>query len=215
MLEANPEDLEFSDGVFSVKGSPGSEVPLAGVAFGAFTAHDLPDGVEPNLEAQVSYDPVNFTFPFGSHIAVVEVDEATGAVRLVDYASVDDCGNQINPLIVEGQIHGGIVQGIGQALWEEAVYDEEGQLRSASLADYLVPSAAECIDMKLDSTVTPTPFNPMGVKGVGEAGTIASTPAVINAVVDALRPLGVTDVVMPASPMNVRRAIEAAEGGAS
>ena len=215
MLEANPEDLEFSDGVFSVKGSPGSEVPLAGVAFGAFTAHDLPDGVEPNLEAQVSYDPVNFTFPFGSHIAVVEVDEATGAVRLIDYASVDDCGNQINPLIVEGQIHGGIVQGIGQALWEEAVYDEEGQLRSASLADYLVPSAAECIDMKLDSTVTPTPFNPMGVKGVGEAGTIASTPAVINAVVDALRPLGVTDVVMPASPMNVRRAIEAAEGGAS
>ena len=215
MLEANPEDLEFSDGVFSVKGSPGSEVPLAGVAFGAFTAHDLPDGVEPNLEAQVSYDPVNFTFPFGSHIAVVEVDEATGEVRLVDYASVDDCGNQINPLIVEGQIHGGIVQGIGQALWEEAVYDEEGQLRSASLADYLVPSAAECIDMKLDSTVTPTPFNPMGVKGVGEAGTIASTPAVINAVVDALRPLGVTDVVMPASPMNVRRAIEAAEGGGS
>ena len=215
MLEANPEDLEFSGGVFSVKGSPGSEVPLAGVAFGAFTAHDLPDGVEPNLEAQVSYDPVNFTFPFGSHIAVVEVDEATGAVRLVDYASVDDCGNQINPLIVEGQIHGGIVQGIGQALWEEAVYDDEGQLRSASLADYLVPSAAECIDMKLDSTVTPTPFNPMGVKGVGEAGTIASTPAVINAVVDALRPLGVTDVVMPASPMNVRRAIEAAEGGAS
>jgi len=215
MLEANPEDLEFSGGVFSVKGSPGSEVPLAGVAFGAFTAHDLPDGVEPNLEAQVSYDPVNFTFPFGSHIAVVEVDEATGEVRLVDYASVDDCGNQINPLIVEGQIHGGIVQGIGQALWEEAVYDEEGQLRSASLADYLVPSAAECIDMKLDSTVTPTPFNPMGVKGVGEAGTIASTPAVINAVVDALRPLGVTDVVMPASPMNVRRAIEAAEGGAS
>ena len=215
MLEANPEDLEFSGGVFSVKGSPGSEVPLAGVAFGAFTAHDLPDGVEPNLEAQVSYDPVNFTFPFGSHIAVVEVDEATGAVSLIDYASVDDCGNQINPLIVEGQIHGGIVQGIGQALWEEAVYDEEGQLRSASLADYLVPSAAECIDMKLDSTVTPTPFNPMGVKGVGEAGTIASTPAVINAVVDALRPLGVTDVVMPASPMNVRRAIEAAEGGAS
>ena len=215
MLEANPEDLEFSGGVFSVKGSPGSEVPLAGVAFGAFTAHDLPDGVEPNLEAQVSYDPVNFTFPFGSHIAVVEVDEATGAVLLIDYASVDDCGNQINPLIVEGQIHGGIVQGIGQALWEEAVYDEEGQLRSASLADYLVPSAAECIDMKLDSTVTPTPFNPMGVKGVGEAGTIASTPAVINAVVDALRPLGVTDVVMPASPMNVRRAIEAAEGGAS
>ncbi|MEE2769268.1 MAG: xanthine dehydrogenase family protein molybdopterin-binding subunit [Actinomycetota bacterium] len=215
MLEANPEDLEFSGGVFSVKGSPGSEVPLAGVAFGAFTAHDLPDGVEPNLEAQVTWDPTNFTFPFGTHIAVVEVDEDTGSVRLVDYGAVDDCGNQINPMIVEGQIHGGIVQGVAQALWEDAVYDDEGQLRSANLADYLVPSAAECIDMKLESTVTPSPTNPMGVKGIGEAGTIASTPAVINAVVDALRPLGVTDVAMPASPMNVRQAITAAEGGAS
>jgi len=214
MLEANADDLDFAAGTFSVKGSPDKEVPLAGVAFGAFTAHDLPDGMEPNLEAQVTWDPVNFTFPFGTHIAVVEVDEETGAVELLDYASVDDCGNQINPMIVEGQIHGGIVQGIGQALWEEAVYDEEGQPRSANLADYLVPSAAECIDMKLDHTVTPSPTNPMGVKGVGEAGTIASTPAVMNAVVDALRPMGITDVRMPASPMTVRRAIEAA-GGAS
>jgi len=182
------------------------------VAFGAFTAHDLPDGVEPNLEAQVTWDPGNFVFPFGTHIAVVEVDEETGAVELVDYAAVDDCGNQINPMIVEGQLHGGIVQGIAQALWEEAVYDDDGQLRSASLADYLVPSAAECIDMKLDHTVTPSGTNPMGVKGIGEAGTIASTPAVMNAVVDALRPHGITDVRMPASPMTVRRAIEAAGG---
>ena len=215
MLEASVDDLEFSGGTFSVKGSPGAEGPLAAIAFGAFTAHDLPDGVEPNLEAQVSWDPPNFPFPFGAHIAVVEVDEETGAVELVDYAAVDDCGNQINPMIVEGQLHGGIVQGVAQALWEEAVYDADGQCRSTNLADYLVPSAAECIDMKLDHTVTPSPTNPMGVKGVGEAGTIASTPAVMNAVVDALRPLGVTDVTMPASPMTVRRSIEAAAGDAS
>ena len=214
MLEASTDDLDFADGTFSVKGSPDKEVPLAGVAFGAFTAHDLPDGMEPNLQAHVSFDPTNFVFPFGTHIAVVEVDEETGAVELLDYAAVDDCGNQINPLIVEGQIHGGVVQGIAQALWEDAAYDADGQLRAANLADYLVPSAAELPDMKLDHTVTPSDSNPMGVKGIGEAGTIASTPAVINAVVDALRPHGITDIQMPASPMTVRRAIEAA-GGAS
>ena len=215
MLEANADDLEFAGGTFSVRGSPDQVVPLAGVAFGAFTAHDLPDGMEPNLQAQVTFDPSNFVFPFGTHIAVVEVDEATGAVELLDYAAVDDCGNQINPLIVEGQLHGGIVQGIAQALWEDAAYDADGQCRAANLADYLVPSAAECIDMKMDHTVTPSTSNPMGVKGIGEAGTIASTPAVMNAVVDALRPHGITDIVMPASPMRVRRAIEAAGGGAS
>ena len=215
MLEANADDLEFAGGTFSVRGSPDQVVPLAGVAFGAFTAHDLPDGMEPNLQAQVTFDPSNFVFPFGTHIAVVEVDEATGAVELLDYAAVDDCGNQINPLIVEGQLHGGIVQGIAQALWEDATYDADGQCRAANLADYLVPSAAECIDMKLDYTVTPSPSNPMGVKGIGEAGTIASTPAVMNAVVDALRPMGITDITMPASPMTVRRAIEAAQGGSA
>ena len=215
MLEANADDLEFAGGTFSVRGSPDQVVPLAGVAFGAFTAHDLPDGMEPNLQAQVTFDPSNFVFPFGMHIAVVEVDEATGAVELLDYAAVDDCGNQINPLIVEGQLHGGIVQGIAQALWEDAAYDADGQCRAANLADYLVPSAAECIDMKLDYTVTPSPSNPMGVKGIGEAGTIASTPAVMNAVVDALRPMGITDITMPASPMTVRRAIEAAQGGSA
>ncbi len=215
MLEANADDLEFAGGNFTVKGSPEKEVPLAGVAFGAFTAHDLPEGMEPNLQAQVTFDPSNFVFPFGTHIAVVEVDEATGAVELLDYAAVDDCGKQINPLIVEGQLHGGIVQGVAQALWEDASYDADGQCRAANLADYLVPSAAECIDMKLDYTVTPSPSNPMGVKGIGEAGTIASTPAVMNAVVDALRPMGITDITMPASPMTVRRAIEVATGGAS
>ncbi len=215
MLEASESDLDFAGGTFSVKGSPDKEVPLAAVAFGAFTAHDLPDDVEPNLEAQVTWDPGNFVFPFGTHIAVVEVDEDTGAVELVDYAAVDDCGNQINPLIVEGQIHGGIVQGVAQALWEDAAYDEDGQCRAANLADYLVPSAAELPAMKLDHTVTPSNSNPMGVKGIGEAGTIAATPAVINAVVDALRPMGITDIAMPASPMRVRRAIEATQGGAS
>src|SRR5690606_14646856 len=145
MLEAAEADIELVDGSFRVKGTPSREVALAAVAFEAFTAHDLPEGVEPNLEAQVTWDPPNFTFPFGTHVAVVEVDELTGQVALRDYAAVDDCGNQINPMIVDGQIHGGILQGVAQALWEEAVYDETGQIRSASLADYLVPTAAEAL----------------------------------------------------------------------
>jgi carbon-monoxide dehydrogenase large subunit len=214
MLEAAEEDLELIDASFRVKGTPTREVALAAVAFAAFTAHDLPDGVEPNLEAQVTWDPPNFTFPFGTHVAVVEVDEITGAVKLVDYVAVDDCGNQVNPLIVEGQIHGGILQGVAQALWEEAVYDGDGQLRSASLADYLVPTAAEALNFTLDHTVTPSPTNPLGVKGIGEAGTIGSAPTVINAVVDALSPLGVRDIAMPASPQRVWSTIAAARAGA-
>jgi carbon-monoxide dehydrogenase large subunit len=210
MLEAAEEDLELVDAMFRVKGTPTREVALAAVAFGAFTAHDLPDGVEPNLEAQVTWDPPNFTFPFGTHVAVVEVDEVTGHVRLVDYVAVDDCGNQVNPLIVEGQIHGGILQGVAQALWEEAAYDADGQLRSASLADYLVPSAAEALNFTLDHTVTPSPTNPLGVKGIGEAGTIGSAPTVINAVVDALSHLGIRDIAMPASPQRVWTSIAAA-----
>jgi carbon-monoxide dehydrogenase large subunit len=212
-LEANPDDLEFNGGTFRVAGTPSKEVPLAAVAFAAFTAHDLPDGVEPNLEAQVTWDPGNFVFPYGTHVAVVEVDEDTGGVRLVDYVAVDDCGNQINPLIVEGQVHGGVVQGVAQALWEEAIYDDDGQLRSASFMDYLVPSAAEVPNIRTDSIVTPSPSNPMGVKGIGEAGTIGSAAAVINAVCDALAPFGIHDLTMPASPAKVWRAIEAAKAG--
>jgi len=210
-LEASPADIELSGGVFSVRGSPEAAVELGDVAFAAFTAHDLPEDVEPNLEATAHWDPPNFTFPNGTHVAVVEIDTETGAVDLVRYVAVDDCGNQVNPMIVEGQIHGGIAQGVGQALWEGAIYDADGNPRTTTLAEYLVPSAAELPDFELDHTATPSPTNPMGVKGIGEAGTIASTPAVINAVVDALGPYGVTDIEMPASPERVWRAMQGGE----
>ena len=206
-LEVADDDLEFADGAFTVKGSPDRSMALGTVAFQAFTAHNLPEGMEPTLEASTQWDPPNFTFPFGTHAAVVEVDTETGMVRLRRYVAVDDCGTQVNPLIVDGQIHGGIAQGVAQALWEEAVYDEDGNLRTATLADYLVPTAAEFPTFELDSTVTPSPSNPLGVKGIGEAGTIASTPAVMNAVIDALRPLGITDIDMPASPLRVWAAV--------
>jgi carbon-monoxide dehydrogenase large subunit len=208
LLEAAEEDLEFSDAAFTVKGTPQKTVPLAAIAFEAFIAHNLPDGLEPGLEAQVTWDPPNFTFPFGSHVAVVEIDEDTGKVELVRYIAVDDCGNQVNPLIVEGQVHGGVAQGVAQALWEEAVYDESGNLVTSTFTDYLVPSAAELPSYETGSTTTPSPTNQLGVKGVGEAGTIGSTPAVMNAIVDALQPFGVTDIQMPASPERVWNAIQ-------
>ena len=207
-LEVAEEDLELAGGVFAVRGSPDRTMALAAVAFEAFTAHDLPDGMEPNLEASCHFDPPNFTFPFGTHLAVVELDTDTGKVSLVAYHAVDDCGVQVNPMIVEGQVHGGVVQGAAQALWEEAAYDTEGNLLSATLMDYLVPSAAEVPSITTASTVTPSPTNVLGVKGVGEAGTIGAAPAVINAVVDALSPFGIEDIAMPASPQRVWRAIE-------
>jgi aerobic carbon-monoxide dehydrogenase large subunit len=206
-LEAAEADLDFEAGVFKVKGSPGKELPLAAIAFGAFTAHNLPDDMEPNLEAHCTYDPPNFVFPFGSHICVVEVDTDTGDTDVLNYFAVDDCGNQINPMIVQGQLHGGIVQGLAQALYEGVVYDDRGNLLTSTLAEYLVPSAADVPSITLDHTVTPSPTNPMGVKGVGEAGTIGAASAVMNAIVDATRHLGVTDIPMPASPMNVWSAI--------
>ena len=212
-LEVAPEDLELSGGQFSVRGSPSSGIGLSTLAFEAFSAHDLPEGMEPNLEASATYDPVNFTFPFGTHVAVVEVDTETGKVDLVGYAAVDDCGNQVNPLIVDGQVHGGIVQGVGQALFEEAVYDAQGNLVTTTLADYLVPAATEVPSFSLGRTATPSPSNPLGVKGVGETGTIASTPAVVNAVVDALAHLGVEDLRMPVTPERVWRSIGAAAPG--
>ncbi len=214
-LECAEDDLELVDGQLRVRGTPSRSMSLQAVAFEAFSAHDLPDGMEPNLTAQVSYDPPNFVFPFGTHVAVVEVDEETGRVDLVDYAAVDDCGPQVNPMIVEGQLHGGIVQGAAQALWEEAVYDEDGNLRNPTLVDYGVPSAAELPPFKLDHTVTPSPTNPLGVKGIGEAGTIGAAPAVVNAIVDALSPFGITDIAMPATPERVWAAIQQARSGSA
>jgi len=212
-LECAEEDLDFAGGTFSVRGTPEQALPLAAVAFGAFTAHNLPDGMEPNLEAHVTYDPPNFSWPFGTHICVVEVDTETGAVDVLKYVAVDDCGVQINPLIVNGQVHGGVIQGLAQALFEEAVYDDDGNLRTGTLAEYLVPAASDVPSITTAHTVTPSPTNALGVKGIGEAGTIGAAPAVINAIVDALSGLGVTDVPMPASPHNVWKAIQAATGG--
>jgi carbon-monoxide dehydrogenase large subunit len=210
-LECADADLEFSGGSFTVKGSPDRSMPLAAIAFEAFTAHNLPDGIEPNLEAQVTYDPPNFSWPFGTHICVVEVDTETGAVEVLQYVAVDDCGNQINPLIVDGQVHGGVVQGLAQALFEEAVYDSDGNLKTTTLAEYLVPAASDVPSITLGHTVTPSPTNQLGVKGIGEAGTIGAAPAVINAIVDALSGLGVRDMPMPASPNTVWNVINAAQ----
>jgi carbon-monoxide dehydrogenase large subunit len=210
LLECAGEDLDFAGGTFSVKGSPDRSLPLAAVAFEAFTAHNLPDGVEPNLEAHVTYDPPNFSWPFGTHMCVVEVDTETGAVQVLTYVAVDDCGNQINPLIVEGQVHGGVVQGMAQALFEEAVYDDDGNLRTSTLAEYLVPAASDVPSITTSHTTTPSPTNALGVKGIGEAGTIGAAPAVINAIVDALSHLGVRNIPMPASPMTVWNAIRSA-----
>ncbi|MEI6402878.1 MAG: molybdopterin cofactor-binding domain-containing protein [Actinomycetota bacterium] len=214
-LEANEDDLEFAGGTFTVKGSPDKAMPLAAIAFEAFTAHNLPDGLEPNLEAQVTYDPPNFSWPFGTHICTVEVDVETGQVEVLQYVAVDDCGNQVNPLIVEGQVHGGVVQGMAQALFEEAVYDTDGNLKTTSLAEYLVPAASDVPPITLGHTITPSPTNQLGVKGIGEAGTIGAAPAVINAIVDALSGLGVTDIAMPASPQTVWKAIHHAQQGAN
>jgi carbon-monoxide dehydrogenase large subunit len=206
--EVSPDDLEFADGTFTVKGSPDKQSTLASVAWSAWAAHDLPDGLEPGLEATAVYDPPNFSWPGGAHAAVVEVDTETGDTRLIRYVAVDDVGTVVNPIIVEGQIHGGIAQGVAQALYEEAIYDEDGNLLTGNMVNYLVPSAAEFPRWELHRTETPSPTNPMGVKGVGETGAIASPAAVMNAVVDALAGDGVTDIDMPATPERIWRALE-------
>ena len=210
-LEVAADDLEFADGTFTVKGSPDKEMTLAAAAWAAFAAHDLPDGMEPGLEGTAVYDPPNFSWPGGAHAAVVEVDTETGDARLVRYVAIDDVGTVVNPIIVDGQVHGGITQGISTALYEEGSYDEDGNLQTANLLTYLVPSAAELPSYELDRTESPSPTNPLGVKGVGETGTIAAAPAVINAVLDALSHLGVKDIQMPATPERVWRAIEEAK----
>lgn len=211
LLEAAEADLVFEGGKFFVKGSPGRDVSIQQVAFAAYVPHKYPTGLEPGLEATSFYDPSNFTWPFGTHVAVVEVDPETGVVKLQRYVAVDDCGRVINPLLVDGQIHGGLAQGIAQALYEEAVYDENGQLISGSLMDYAVPKADDLPNFELARTETPSPVNALGVKGIGEAGTIASSAAIVNAVVDALAPLGVRHLDMPLKPERVWQAIQQAQ----
>jgi aerobic carbon-monoxide dehydrogenase large subunit len=213
-LEAAPEDIEVVDDKFSIKGSPDKGMTLAEVA-GAAYLNLIPDGMEPGLEETTFYDPENFVFPFGAHAAIVDIDAETGKVKLSRYVAVDDCGNAINPLLIDGQVHGGIVHAVGQALYERVHYDEEGQLVTGTFVDYALPTAAELPAIETDRTVTPTPVNSLGAKGVGEAGTIAASAAVTNAVIDALRPLGVDYINMPLSPMRVWEAISQAKGGAA
>jgi carbon-monoxide dehydrogenase large subunit len=206
-LECNPEDLEFANGSWNVKGTEKS-VGFGDVALTAYVPHDYPENEEPGLDFASFYDPTNFVYPFGAHICVVEIDKDTGEVKIVRYIAVDDAGNIINPMIVEGQVHGGIAHGIGQALYEGALYDDSGQLLNASMLDYCIPRADNMPFFETDHTITPCPHNPLGVKGVGEAGTIASTPAVVNAVIDALSDYGVKDLQMPLTPQRVWAAMQ-------
>ena len=210
-LEVSADDLDYEAGTFTVKGSPDKEMTVKGAAWAAFAAHNLTDGMEPTLEATATYDPPNFSWPGGAHAAIVEIDTETGDARLIRYVAIDDIGTVVNPLIADGQVHGGITQGIATALYEEALYDEDGNLRNGTLATYLVPSAAELPSYELDRTESKATDQPFGAKGVGETGTIAAAPAVINAVIDALSHLGVTDIQMPATPERVWRAIEEAK----
>jgi len=209
MLEAAEQDIAFDQGRFHVRGSPDRAKTIQEVTLQAYLAWNLPAGFEPALEASAFYDPANFTFPFGTHIAVVEVDADTGQVDLTRYVAVDDCGRVVNPLIVDGQVHGGLVQGIAQALWEGAAYGSDGQLLTGTMLDYAVPRAHMFPMFETGRTETPSPHNPIGVKGVGETGTIASTPAVVNAVMDALRPYGILHLDMPLTPDRIWNAIQA------
>ena len=213
-LECAEEDLEFAGGNFTVKGTDRA-VGIKSLAFTAWTAPNLPDGMEPGLQSTHMYDPPNFSWPNGAHCCVVEVDTETGSVEIVRYLAVDDCGVQLNPMLVQGQVHGGVAQGIAEALFEEAIYDDEGNLATGTMTNYLVPGPPELPAFEVHDTVTPSPTNAMGVKGIGEAGTIAAPPAVINAIVDALAHLGVRNVERPATPERVWRAIQEAKEVAS
>ena len=213
-LEVSEDDLEWADGAYRVKGAPDKARTIPDLAVSAWHAHDLPAGTEPHLNATAVYDPPNFTWPAGAHVCVVEVDTETGRTDIVKYVAVDDCGTIINPAIVEGQVHGGVAQGVAEALYEEAIYDDTGNLLTSSMTQYLVPTAVEVPTIVSDnSQMTPSTTNPLGVKGIGEAGTIAAPPAVVNAVIDAVSHLGVTTIGKPASPERVWRAIQDAKGG--
>ncbi|MCA0145714.1 xanthine dehydrogenase family protein molybdopterin-binding subunit [Blastococcus sp. LR1] len=214
LLEASEDDLDFSGGTFSVRGTPGAGISIQEIALAIFAAHDYPEGIEPSIDAEATFDPENFSFPHGTHLCAMEVDTDTGFVKIRKYACVDDIGTIVNPLIVEGQIHGGLAQGIAQALYEEAIYDADGNLTTGTFVDYLVPSAADLPHFDTGNTVHTAPGNPIGAKGVGEAGCIASTPAVVNAALDAVRHLGVSDIRMPLTPERVWRAIhQGGDGG--
>ena len=217
LLEASEDDIVWEDGAFAVRGSPGNSKPFAEVAGMANVAWNLPEGMEPGLEATAFFDPSNFVYPFGTHLCTVEVNAATGEVKILRYIAVDDCGPHINPMIVEGQIHGGVIQGLGEGLLEMAVYDDEGQLLTGSMLDYAVPRASQMPAIETDHTVTPSPVNPLGVKGIGEAGTIASAACVVNAVCDALAPFGISHIDKPLTSARVWAAIQAAakNGGAA
>ncbi len=213
LLEVDAGDLEFAGGRFTVKGTDQGKA-LGELAFAVFQGHNLPDGIEPNLDSEASFDPEAFSYPHGTHLCAAEVDTETGAVKLRSYVCVDDVGEVVNPAIVEGQVHGGVAQGISQALFEEAVHDEQGTLTTATFVDYLLPTAVDLPHLTTDRTTTAATSNPLGVKGVGEAGAIASTPAVVNAVLDAVRHLGVKDIEMPLSPQRVWRALRDGAAGA-
>ncbi|HEY7849215.1 MAG TPA: molybdopterin cofactor-binding domain-containing protein, partial [Ktedonobacterales bacterium] len=213
LLEANVEDITHDHGRYYVAGSPQKVKTIQEIALMANVAWDMPEGMAPGLEENHFHDPTNFTFPFGAHICVVEVDEETGETKILRYVAVDDVGRVINPMIVDGQVHGGVAQGIGQALYEHAIYDERGNLITGSMLDYTVPNATQIPIIETARTETPCPHNLTGVKGVGETGTIASSQAVVNAVCDALAPLGIKNIDMPLTPEKVWRAIRAARAG--
>jgi carbon-monoxide dehydrogenase large subunit len=212
LLQAEPGEIDIDPGRYIVRGSPDASVTLADIAATAYVPEGLPLEIEPGLAASAFFDPPDFVWPFGAHAAVVDVDIETGKVTLLRFIAVDDCGRVINPLLVEGQIHGGIAHSVGQALYERIHYDENGQLVTGTFVDYGLPTAAELPSFETDRTETPTPLNTLGTKGVGESGTIGATPAVVNAVVDALRPLGVTYLEMPLTPLRVWQALEKARG---
>jgi aerobic carbon-monoxide dehydrogenase large subunit len=215
MLQVDPGSVSFADGKFTSSAAPGKQTSIQEVALAAHLAKSIPEDMEPGLSATSFYEPKNFTFPFGTHIAVVEIDRETGEIDFQRYVAVDDCGKQINPMLVQGQVHGGIVQSIGQALYEEVVYDDSGQLVTGTLMDYALPKAAMIPHLELDSTETPSPVNPLGAKGVGEAGTIGATPAIVAAVVDALSVFGVRHLDMPAKPETIWQIIKKNSAGAA
>ena len=213
LLEANVDDLEFKDGRLEVRGTD-KGISLGEIAGAVFSAHNMPTGVEATLDSDATFDPDALSFPHGTHLCAVDVDTETGQVTMRKYVCVDDIGVIINPMIVAGQVHGGVAQGIAQALWEEAIYDDAGTLVTGSFVDYLLPTSADTISFDIDHTTSPSTTNTLGTKGVGETGTIASTPAVVNAVVDAVRHFGINDIQMPMTPERVWTALQGDPGGA-